>query len=127
MGPCLCGDPCCASCGSPAAEAYAGELEHLSESVDELKPSAGELELARLVAVEAIKAARACKLQEQIELADLWETPWGLLARITDVAASGVAFRKQHGDENLMGLEAEWVQEARDYLARHPDAAKGGA
>lgn len=58
IGPCLCGDTYCPSCGDPVLAAIEAAAEWLMEELELQKLSADEYKIVAKVGIEAVKAAR---------------------------------------------------------------------
>ena len=60
IGPCLCGDPYCPSCGNPAqaemADMVADFIEKLKEEIDPFIENEGDLKVFRDAGLSALKA-----------------------------------------------------------------------
>lgn len=55
VGPCLCGDPYCASCGDPHAAAYEEAQIALCEEMDERGMTLGEIDIFKTAGFAAIE------------------------------------------------------------------------
>ena len=72
IGPCLCGDPYCASCGDPGAaarEAWIERLDEITAKFDEVE--AGIFESVGMSAVEAFRNAQKTIRALQMEAEDM--------------------------------------------------------
>ena len=69
MGPCLCGDPYCPSCGDPSLALWEDAIDKLSERLEKAGLDEYEFKLFVTVGFAAIEAHREANrgLQERVE------------------------------------------------------------
>lgn len=70
IGPCLCGDPYCPSCGNPSLAAWESAMEELDKELEEKKLDEIEFRIFKSVGFAAVDAHREAMKEIKDRYAD---------------------------------------------------------